>query len=317
MQVLTLENEALKLRIVPDAGGGLARFDWCGRGTAIPLMRPCDLSLDGVIDPNQLACYPLLPWSNRIAQGGFSVDGRWISLQPNRGDETFPIHGSGWQRAWQVQVHERHEVRLSLHETDAAGYSYAANLRYALLENALHVDLAITNDGAATMPFGLGLHPFFPRHGEVRLFAPAPRVWTNDGHTALPVEQVAVPVAWDFRDKRVLPEEGLDHAFHAWSGQAGIHWPAVQLGLAISANANTFVLYTPAGGNFFCFEPVDHPINAVHLPGGAVANGMTMLQPQATLRRRFVFGVLDMQDPVTSASETSPWVTPSDQPVIS
>ena len=143
------------------------------------------------------------------------------------------------------------------------------------------------------MPFGLGLHPFFLRHDPVQLLAPASQVWLNDGQSPLPIERVPVPPEWDFRQQRALPEHGLDHAFQDWNGDAVIQWPALQLGLRIQADVDTFVLYTPDHDDFFCFEPVDHPINAVHLPGGAVAHGMTMLQPQAMLRRRFVFSVLD------------------------
>ena len=294
--VLEIRSAALSARILPEAGGGLAGFDWHGRGESIPLMRrytPLSNSRVHPIDPNRLACYPLVPWSNRIAENGFHVDGRWIALTPNREGEPWPIHGSGWQRAWQVQSHTVREVRLSLRESSATAYSYAAILHYVLHDDALQIDLAVTNTGSATMPFGLGLHPFFPRHGEIRLFAPAPQVWINDGQSPLPVECVAVPQHWDFRNKRALPGEGLDHAFHAWTGDAEIYWQALQLGLRISADVDAFVLYTPAGGDFFCFEPVDHPINAVHLPGGALANGMTLLLPRATLKRRFVFSVLD------------------------
>ncbi|MGC1548078.1 MAG: aldose 1-epimerase [Rhodanobacter sp.] len=288
-----MENATLGVRILAEAGGGLAGFDWYGRGKPIALMRSCESPTDRRIDPNRLACYPLLPWSNRIAQGGFHVDERWIPLTPNRDDEPLPIHGSGWQRAWQVQAHDARETRLSLRESSADAYDYAATLRYVLLNDALQVDLEVTNTGPLSMPFGLGLHPFFPRHGGVRLHAPAPQVWLNDGRSPLPVERVAVPSPWNFQNERTLPHAGLDHAFHAWSGEAEIHWPAYGLGLAISADVDTYVLYTPADGDFFCFEPVDHPINAVHLPGGAIAHGMTMLSPQATLRRRFVFRVMD------------------------
>lgn len=297
LSVLEIRNAELSARILPEAGGGLAGFDWHGRGESIALMRryePRSNSQAHTIDPNRLACYPLVPWSNRIAEDGFDVDGRWIALTRNREGEPWPIHGSGWQRAWQVQSHTAREVRLSLRESSATAYSYAATLNYALHDDALQVDLAVTNTGSATMPFGLGLHPFFPRHGEVHLLAPAPQVWINDGQSPLPIERVAVPPHWDFRNKRVLPGEGLDHAFHAWTSDAEIHWRALQLGLRISADVDAFVLYTPAGGDFFCFEPVDHPINALHLPGGALANGMTMLLPRATLEHRFVFSVLDM-----------------------
>jgi aldose 1-epimerase len=295
--VLQIRNAALSVQIVPEAGGGIAGFDWHARGEPFALMRryeqPPGLP-EHRIDPNQLACYPLLPWSNRIAGGGFHVDGRWMELPLNRADEAWPIHGSGWQRVWQVQSHSTQEVQLSLHESSASSYCYAAMLHYVLREDALQVDLAVTNTGHAAMPFGLGLHPYFPRHGQVRLLAPAPQVWLNDGQTPLPTECAAVPPEWDFRNERAVPVQGLDHAFQNWTGEAEIHWPAQQLGLRIRAEAQVFLLYAPGGRDFFCFEPVDHPINAVHLPGGAAAHGMTMLLPQTTMRRRYVFSVLDM-----------------------
>ncbi|QRN55683.1 aldose 1-epimerase [Dyella caseinilytica] len=293
-----MENPALSVQILPEAGGGVAGFDWHGRGEPIPLMRRCEHLPDkhGVhIDPNRLSCYPLVPWSNRITEGGFHVDGRWIALARNRDDEPWPIHGSGWQRAWQVQSHTASEARLSLQESSATAYCYTAILHYALHGDALQIDLTVTNTGATAMPFGLGLHPFFPRHGNTRLLAPASQVWTNDGQTPLPIERITVPPHWDFRSERALPDQGVDNAFQAWTGDALIHWPALQLGLQVMADVDAFVLYTPAGGDFFCFEPTDHPINAVHLPGGPMAHGMTMLQPQAVLRRRFVFSVLDMR----------------------
>lgn len=290
--MIRIENAALSLQIRPEAGGGIAGFDWHGRGKPIPLMRTC-VQQDSPIDPNRLSCYPLVPWSNRITDGGFDVDGHWIALALNRDEEPWPIHGSGWQRAWQVQAQSAREVRLALHESSATAYCYDASLLYALHDDALEVELTVTNTASLAMPFGLGLHPFFPRHGQVQLLAPASQVWLNDGHSPLPIERVAVPPEWDFRHQRALPEHGLDHAFQDWNGDAVIQWPALQLGLRVKANVDTFVLYTPDHDDFFCFEPVDHPINAVHLPGGAVAHGMTMLSPQAVLRRRFVFSVFD------------------------
>jgi aldose 1-epimerase len=295
--VLQIRNATLSLQVLAEAGGGIAGFDWHGRDKPIPLMRrlePIPGTAEHRVDPRQLSCFPLVPWSNRISDGGFTVDGRRVALQPNCEGEPWPIHGDGWQRAWQVESHTAHELLLSLQSASAAAYCYAATMRYALLDDALQVDLAVTNTGPAAMPFGLGLHPYFNRHGDVRLLAPAPGVWLNDGRTPLPTACVDVPADWDFRTERALPEHGIDNAFQAWDGEAAIHWPALRLGLRIDAEASAFVLYTPPDEDFFCFEPVDHPIDAVHLPGGAVENGMTMLSPHATLRRRFVFAVLDM-----------------------
>jgi aldose 1-epimerase len=259
------------------------------------LMRPFEPSATPpalVPDPNQLACYPLLPWSNRISEGGFHAGGHRIDLSANRHDDPYPIHGSGWQRLWRVLSHNDHEARLTLDEYSADAYAYQASLDYLLLEDALEITLQVTNTGPRTLPFGLGLHPFFPRHGEATLRAPAAQVWLNDGHSPLPVKRVDVPLAWNFNHARTLPD-GLNHGFQGWSGDAEIEWPASGLRLQVETDVDTFVLYTPAGEDFFCFEPVDHAINAVHLPGGAAANGMTLLAPQSSLARRFVFRVVD------------------------
>ncbi|TCV94691.1 aldose 1-epimerase [Luteibacter rhizovicinus] len=294
--MLHLKNARLSVRVLPEAGGSLAGFDWCGRAESIPLMLPYDPLLaapEGQLDPNQLACYPLLPWGNRISGGGFEVAGRRVSLSPNRDDEPLPIHGSGWQRVWQPVRHSEHEVVLELTETTPDAYSYRASMHYALRDDTLQVDLRVTNIGSSVMPFGLGLHPFFPRHGAVELLAPASKVWVNDGHSPLPVALVDVPTAWDFNRNRALPAEGLNHCFRPWTGSAVISWPREGLRLHVEADVDAFVLYTPADQEFFCFEPVDHAINAVHLPGGAVANGMTLLAPQASLARRFVFRAVD------------------------
>jgi aldose 1-epimerase len=287
-----LTNSRLGVQIMPEVGGGLARFDWHGRGEPIALMRACEVVANGPLDPNYLACYPLVPWSNRIAERGFVVDGRRVELPLNRNDDPFPIHGSGWQRAWQPQVLSEHEALLVLHETSPDTYSYRASMRYLLDDDALRIDLQVINTGAMAMPFGLGLHPFFPRHGNVALRAPAPQVWINDGRSPLPVAFADVPPAWDFGHHRPL-DEGLNHCFRGWTGDATISWPDLGLHLHVEADVDAFVLYTPVDENFFCFEPVDHPINAVHLPGGPQANGMTLLAPEAGLRRRFVFRVVD------------------------
>jgi aldose 1-epimerase len=61
--------------------------------------------------------------------------------------------------------------------------------------------------------------------------------------------------------------------------------------LTVASDTDYYVLYTPPGEDFFCFEPVDHPINAMNLPGGAAAHGMTMLARGERLIRSFRFTV--------------------------
>jgi len=286
---LEIGNDQLRLRVLPRLGGGIASFDWIGQGDGVPLMRPW--MAGGAEDPNRLACYPLLPWSNRVAHGGFFYGGRRVALERNRVDDAWPIHGHGWQREWTVANHEGQVLVLTMEETSPEGYSYRALLGYRLDGDALRVRLRVMNTGPASLPFGLGLHPFFPLHNGARLHAPATSVWLNDGSSPLPVECAALPEAWDFSRPRGLPVGGLNHAFQGWAGHATIEWPAVGLRLGIQADLDTYVLYVPPGEAFFCFEPVDHPINAFHLDGGPIANGMTDLAPGTSIERSFAFQV--------------------------
>lgn len=288
---MILTSPSLLLEIEPAWGGGLVRFDWIANGAAVPLMRTFERTAapsSAVPDPNRLACYPLIPWSGRISGGGFSIDGRRIELPLNRAEESWPIHGSGWQRAWRVADASAGEASLTLDETVRAGYSYRAIQRYALADDTLVVTLSVTNAGDIPMPFGLGLHPFFPRGGGASLRAPAQSVWRNDGRTPMPVERTAVPAAWDFARGAALPE-GLDNFFEGWDGRAAIRWPQRGLRLDIDADADRYIVYVPAQRDFFCFEPVDHAVDAVNMPGGAAANGMTVLAPGKTLTRRYSF----------------------------
>jgi aldose 1-epimerase len=293
--VLELTNQWMRVVLAPEVGGGIARFDWLGKDSPFALMRPCRSALTGKgtppIDPNDLACYPLVPWSNRITGGGFTYNGVRVELPLNRADDDYPIHGTGWQRGWKVERHAAAEAVLSLEDASDGAYRYRARLGYFLEADTLRIELSVTNAGDAALPFGLGLHPFFSRHGSVQLHAPARTAWRNDDRNLIPIDRGPVPPAWDFSFVPILPRGGINNAFQGWPGRACIRWPRDGLCLEISADVDTYILYVPEGEAFFCFEPVDHPVNAVNLPGGGAAHGMTVLPPGQGLARSFAFRV--------------------------
>ncbi|MET0981628.1 MAG: aldose 1-epimerase, partial [Telluria sp.] len=152
----------------------------------------------------------------------------------------------------------------------------------------LNVTLEVTNTGRAPLPFGLGLHPWIERREGVLLRARSRGTWTR-GPLGLPEDEIAVPPEWDFAGARALPAGQVDHVFCGWDGQAEIAWPDTGVKLAVQADMAYYILYAPAGANFFCFEPVDHAINAHNLPSGAARNGLTSLAPGRTLARRVSF----------------------------
>ncbi|MEG2902226.1 MAG: hypothetical protein RR983_18175 [Massilia sp.] len=103
LQRLVLRNHSLAAEIVPQIGGSLARLDWLRGAQPVPLLRGLPPDFSGMPQPGQLACFPLVPWSNRIAPSGFEYAGQRYVPTPNRPGEKVAIHGDGWQQAWDVQ----------------------------------------------------------------------------------------------------------------------------------------------------------------------------------------------------------------------
>lgn len=284
-QRITLQNKYLRAEIVPQAGGGLLRLDWLGGLHPEPLLRSRVAATDELPLPSELACFPLVPWSNRLAPSGFVFEGLRHVPAPTREGEPCPIHGHGWQQPWRAQDYSPSSALLRHEYTDAAPFSYAAALRYELQEDALVVELTVRNTGSLALPFGLGLHPWMPDPEGARLQAKSTQVWLS-GADKLPSMRSALPSNWNFIDPAGLPGNGVDNVFEGWDGKARIDWPARRVGLAVEANMDYFILYAPPGRDFFCFEPVDHPINAHNLPGYP---GLSILEPGASLHRRVVF----------------------------
>ena len=295
MQILRLANGSLAVDIAPQIGGGLTRFDWIGGDRTLPVFRPwsppaSDFDRSALPDPNSLACYALLPWSNRIGGSRFEHQGRAVRLPLNRAGERYPIHGDGWLSVWTVEHADRHSATLTLDRSDHAPYTYRARQTYTLRDAVLTIELEIENTGDASLPFGLGVHPFMPREAGTTLTAPANGVWLS-GPDDLPSAHAPQPETWNFGRERALPDTLIDNAFTGWSGEACITWSQRGLRVRVGADASFYILYTPPGQDFFCFEPVDHGINAPNLPGGATAHGMTVLAPGERLQRSFRFTV--------------------------
>nr|WP_307732063.1 aldose 1-epimerase [Massilia sp. H27-R4] len=285
---MVLRNAQLSAEILPGFGGALSRLDWIGGAAPVPLLRPY-AGGDAAPCPNQLACFPLVPWSNRMA-GGFAYGGERYAIAPNREGDPFPMHGEGWQRPWTVAFQSASQVLLMLERRDGVPFSYRASLDYALRGNTLVVTLEVTNTGTLALPFGLGLHPWMPRSPGTTLQAAARKVWMA-GADKLPSHAQAIPETWSFERERALSAGPIDNVFEGWDGKARIHLPESGLNLVIAADSGYYIVYAPAGGEFFCFEPVDHLINAHNMAGGPARHGLTILAPGQRLRRVFSFAV--------------------------
>ena len=278
MDTLELLSADLSLTVLPEVGAGIARLDW-GRDKK-PVLRPWDGTSRS---PNALGCYFLLPWSNRISSGGFTVGDRFFPLEPNVPGEPFPLHGDAWQKPWTVAEHKSNRLRLTLESASQPPFDYRAEVEYALDGPKLDIRLAAEHRGPPGVPYGLGFHPWLPRTPGVTLEARADEVWLED-ESHLPTRRIAVGDRpdWDFSRPRPLPDGWINNGFAGWSGRANIAWLDRGLALDIEATPElaTYILFSPgADADFFCFEPVSHAVDAFSLPGGPEAHGLRLLQP--------------------------------------
>jgi aldose 1-epimerase len=256
MTSLSLRAGRLAVELAPQAGGSIARF----RRKDVDLMRPMTAEAMASGRGNNSACYPLMPFSNRIANGRLVFDGQEHKLEPNWPGVRHPMHGEGWARAWDVARHDGQSAEL-VHEHDGSRgwpFRYRAQLSFRLDEVGLSVSMAIENLERRLAPAGMGLHPFFTRDADSELKFRAAAVWLGD-QEMLPTRRVPVPAEWDYSRSRKV-EPGLDNCFEDWDGRASITWPGRGLRLELEASAplRHAVVYTPANGPYFCVEPVSH-----------------------------------------------------------
>jgi aldose 1-epimerase len=288
---LTINDGVAEAVIVPNLGAGLASYDLVGACGPTPLLRPCrDPSRAGPFD---LALNLLVPWSNRISGGGFHFDGQFHPLIPNVPGERFPIHGDGFASRWAIERATADSAGFSLRSDGPGPFRYEAHASYSLTAGALAVRLSVRNLGPAPLPFGLGFHPWIVRSAETQLQAKAERVVleTRD-HLPAGEAPVASRPEWDFAAARVLPSGWINNAFLGWDGHATVLWPEQRLELDVKADPplSTYILYSPSDkADFFCFEPVTHPVDAHNLPGGPEANGLIILAPREAMAAAFRF----------------------------
>jgi aldose 1-epimerase len=288
MDPVTLRSGPLGVVLSPAVGGAIARF-WLERmtGSAVDLLRATPDAALARRDPWATACFPLVPWSNRIREGCFAFGGRTVSLPPNRPPDRHTIHGHGFQAGWTVVDLDPALAALEYaHAPDAWPWAYRAVQRVALTPVRLELELTLTNEDDAPMPAGLGWHPYFPRTPETTLTARVRGLWLTDAEL-LPLTRVAPPSDRDPGRGLAVDRVALDNAFVGWDGQAVVAWPERRawLGLAAGGPLGTLVVYTPPGESFFCAEPVSHVADAFNLAAaGLTDTGMLTLAPGESVR---------------------------------
>jgi aldose 1-epimerase len=270
-----LSDGLAELDVAPAEGGCITAFRWRAEGGAIDWLRPAPRGAG--LTPNESACFPLVPYSNRIRQGRFRFAGQDYQLRPNFTPAPHTIHGHGWKLPWRATAQDTASLAL-VYEHDGSDWPapYCAEQHFTLAAGALTVELAVTNTGDTAMPAGLGLHPYFPRTPACRLTATVEAMWATDAEV-MPTELVGADLSGG-----LSPDAPpLDNGFTGFAGRAVIDWPERRASLTLEADPalSFLVVYTPAGKDFFCAEPVSHCTDAVNLAAERADTGLKVLQP--------------------------------------
>jgi aldose 1-epimerase len=261
---LILQHRSARLTLAPQLGGAIRAFEWRGRH----VLRPAPVTAGD--DPFEMACFPMVPYVNRIAHGRFEFGGRAVRLEPNWSADPHPIHGQAWRRPWSVATSTASSATLTFDGgADEWPWRYRSEQRFVLDDEGLSIELVLENLGVTPMPAMLGLHPYFPDPAHARLHAKLPRVWRTNT-AALPLVQVETPAAWAFEPGRPVGAASLDHCFAGWDGVASIEWPDLRLTLR-AARCPFLHVYAPPAGDSFCVEPQTAPPGALERGAGEAA----------------------------------------------
>ena len=268
-----LRAGAVRAEVLPGMGASLAGL-WVGDR---PVLRPWNgRPEDG---PFAVASIVLAPFSNRISRP-FGWHGRTWELPRNMPSEAFPIHGDAFMRAWRIVEEGPGAVRLTLGQGAIGPLIYSASLTYSVAPSSFAADLSITSCCAEPMPFGAGFHPWFPRSPATRIAFDADGVWLEDDrHLPAGDRPAALPLEWDFSSSRSLPAGWINNCFSGWDRHLRIEQGenAVSIDLTACTKLDSLILFSPgADADFFCAEPVSHPVDAFNLPE---LPGLVVLQP--------------------------------------
>ncbi|MDR6757107.1 aldose 1-epimerase [Mycoplana sp. BE70] len=291
MKRLDLTYGALTLQLAPASGGAVAGLQLSRGKERFSLLRPLP---EGATDALHAAMFPMLPFANCLRDNRFDFQGLQFEVAPNMGGSRLNFHGSGWRLPWRVERSDRKSATLSL-ETDDGIWRYRAEQHFELGEQGLRVCINITNRGEHAMPFSLGLHPWFPRHGIAHVGFDASGFWrlTPDGETlALDL----VPDEADHSTPRAFPRRAFNNCYEGWSRIARINWPAIGIGVELLADPvfGRLMVYSPAEDpETFCLEPQTcAPCGFDWLDEDPARGGAHILAPGETLSGGFTLGII-------------------------
>ena len=235
------------------------------------------------------ACFPLVPFCNRIANGRFEFNGHQYKV-PQQNTEPNALHGQGWLSEWLVISCNQTSCHLShsCNDKNLYPFAYRAEQIFSLNESSLKVMINITSL-EETMPAGIGLHPYFEKSNNLSIKAKVAKMWQTDKNK-IPTKLEKNFLCDELHSGKFQPQQNqLDNSFSNWDGKAKITWEEKTLSIEADSVFQFLACYSP-DDNFFCIEPTSNAPDAFNLAAkGNTQVGMQTLAKNETLSGTVIF----------------------------
>ena len=270
-----LSNGPLRCELAAHLGASIAGLWYDG----VPVLRSTPAQT--LTDVRLSGCYPLVPFSNRIAQATLLWDGTSHPLVRNFAPEPHAVHGVGWSRCWQLlEATDRFALMAFEHRPDADWpFAFDCSQAFRLGPDALEITLSVTNQSDQPAPFGLGWHPYFVKRPNSHIRFRAGGRWEM-GVDKLPTSR-SDSVGLD----QSCDGLSVDHCFDPWHGAVELR--DTQLSLRLTSSLQRLVVFTNDSRDFIAVEPVSHVNNALTMAQGDTQRlaelGVRRLQPGESL----------------------------------
>ena len=285
----TLENEFWHLEIIPNLGASIKKLEAKIGSSLTPVMRVTpDSALNGN-SASPCSSFTLAPFSNRIRDAKFVLEGREYQLRATAPDGTTQ-HGDVRNQPWQV-IRGNHALECYFDSRNVPDFNFPFPIRmkviYSVIENTLTTHLELENFGNSSIPAGFGLHPYFLRkigNEDVKLEFQAQGIYQTDS-SFIPTEGMKpIPADYDFSRSRHVADLPINHVYGGWNGTALLEYQNATLQLEASQVFSHLCVFASPDGTL-AVEPISHCTDGFNLMAQGIENtGVKILGPGESLR---------------------------------
>jgi aldose 1-epimerase len=290
MERLEFGNRHLRAQALPELGGRLSRLQYLAGESPRDVLVP--IGTDPALPPlwPKGGAYPLIPYSNRIADAQLLHAGKNYALVPHPDAKPHTVHGHTQLRPWHVAARSETGVTLAIeHVADAHWpWAFSATQRFWIDAATLNVAIELRNLASSDAPAGIGWHPYFAISGDPAVAMNATTEWLQNDANLPTGETIAAP-----QGGLTLDRSGGTRYLGGWDGTASFE-TGFGLGLTLRAE-RTFgqmVVHRPSNIDYLCLEPVSHVANGFNLAAkGWRETGTIVLKPGESVAGQLVLAV--------------------------